>query len=328
MSIYIRLADRINDVYKLGLLPHTDDNGFVKIFKKLISEEEAQIAIELDAMKKTISEIQCETGVERRFLEEKLDSLSNKGIIYELIQGDEKFYNLMPFVPGILEALVGVSEDPEIARYLQDFAGEIKSISKGEKEEVIPINCKIDIKTQSVTLKELELYLSSMDKFAVMDCLCRTVNKAEGKECGHPIKDMCILTGEYVDYYVKIGNARLSTREEVAQILLNAEEEGLLHEIYPIEKHKSYFICNCCLCGCMFLELANRINQVLNYENSVYINNKLCTSCGLCIDNCPQQVFAWEENSGGIEIEEIRCISCRLCVALCGTKAIKINNQA
>lgn len=324
MSIYARLADRISDIYGLCLAPHTEDRGFVKVFRKLLCDEEAAIAIQLNNELQSISEIENTTGVSTEELIVTLESLAKKGILYEEIRGSEKYYQLMSFVPGILEALVGVSDDPEIAEYLQDYADEIKAITEESKERIIPVNCKINIEIQRATMSEIELYLRDTNKFAVMDCLCRTVNKVNGNECGHPIKDMCVLIGDYVDYYVRIGNARLVTKEEIHQILLYAEQQGLFHEIYPIENSNSVFICNCCTCGCMFMDLANRINCFLQYENSVKINKETCTKCGQCIDNCPQHVFSWSDDGKEIKVDETQCISCRLCVVLCMTKAIEI----
>ena len=71
-------------------------------------------------------------------------------------------------------------------------------------QEMTLINSKIEIRTESVPFEEISVYLDAHDRYAVMDCMCRTIHKAHGKACGHSIKDMCILIGSSVDYYVRI----------------------------------------------------------------------------------------------------------------------------
>lgn len=325
MKEYIALADRINDIYKLNLKPHNEHRGFVKVFHKLLTKEEANLAMRLGADLETVEEITSRTKISKNTLNESLHCLAQKGVIYESQQDKEITYKLMPFVPGIFEALVGKSHDPDIALYLQEYSEEMKKMTKSPNEVMIPMNCRIDVQTQHVTLKEIELYMNRTDKYALMDCICRTVKKTNGKACGHSIKDMCILIGDYVDYYIRIGNARSTTREEVYEVLLKAEEEGLFHEMYPIEHSDSIFVCNCCVCGCMFLELSNRIKKVLRYQNLVRIKEEKCTQCGICIENCPQQVFSWNKDGTGIEIDEDKCFHCGLCEMLCNNQAIHLN---
>ena len=62
------------------------------------------------------------------------------------------------------------------------------------------------------------------------------------------------------DYYIDNGLGREITREEAEQVLLKAEESGLVH-CSSNHKGQKIFICNCCGCCCKALA------AITKYEN-------------------------------------------------------------
>lgn len=230
----------------------------------------------------------------------------------------------MPFVPGIFENLIGISDRPEIAGCLQKYAEEVRQEKEKRSQRIIPVNCEINVRIHSVPLEEIELYINNTDRYAVMDCICRTVKAAQRNACGHPIRDMCILIGEYTEHYIRNGNARAASKQEVLDILRQAEAAGLYHEMYPIERTKSAFICNCCTCGCMFMGVPNRIKEVLSYTGSIQIDRELCDGCGRCLEQCPEHVFSWNEDQKTMEMDASLCFKCGLCEILCEKHAIQV----
>lgn len=323
IHIFVELADHIDEIYGSGINKHHEESAFVKIFHVLLSEKEAETALLLSSSFEEACQISERTGISEEDLARYLEMLSRKGVIYEHLENEVKFYRLLPFVPGILESLVKVSTNPEIAGYLQEYAEEMEHYKQEYTQSVIPVNCKINVQVQHATLREIETYINNTDKYAVMDCICRTIQSARGSACGHPVKDMCLILGDYAEFYVRMGNAKPVSKQEVYDILQKAEEEGLYHELYPIEKNKSTFLCNCCTCGCMFMGLANRINRVIAYQAAVRIMDDRCTRCGKCMEECPEGVFSWGENHEVIEINSEKCFQCGWCSIFCENHAIE-----
>lgn len=63
---------------------------------------------------------------------------------------------------------------------------------------------------------------------------------------------------------------------------------------------------------------------------AVYVDKDLCKSCGLCIYNCPKDVFeiADEVNDKGYStakaVRQDNCIKCKLCEIICPDIAIYV----
>lgn len=323
MNQYIALADHISQVFELEINSHTEDSAFVKVFRELLTNDEAETALLLGSTLESCLQIAYRTGVELTKLERNICSLVKKGIVYEEIDNSgTKKYRLLPFIPGIFESVGALLEIPQLADCLESYVMEMNAVKKKYTRQVIPVNMKVDIEVSSVNMDELMTYLNGTEHFAKMDCICRTIRQTKGKACGHPIRDMCMILGDFAEYYVRIGAAQKASREEIINLLKYAEKQGLYHEIYPIEKSRSAFVCNCCSCGCMFMGLANRIRHVIHSEQEVIVNLEKCNQCGDCVNFCPEQVFQWE--GGKIAVHAEQCFACGSCVLLCDKQAIHL----
>lgn len=321
MRVYIQLADHISNVFDLKIKSHTKDSAFVKIFKELLTQKEVKTALLLGDVKKTVTQISEEVNIPKYELEENLKSLAKKGIIYEDKTMDgESSYRLLPFIPGIFESIGALLETSKLTQYLEEYVEEMEEVKKDYTNKVISVNMKVNTEIVSMSINELMPYLERAKYFAKMDCICRTVKKERGNPCGHPIKDMCMIFGEFAKYYVEIGAARQATKQEIIDLLYYAEDQGLYHEIYPIEKSKSAFVCNCCTCGCMFMGLANRIKQVTDSGHTVSVDQNKCDQCGKCVDFCPGDVFYWDGEE--INTNSDQCFQCDGCRLVCGKAAI------
>lgn len=59
---------------------------------------------------------------------------------------------------------------------------------------------------------------------------------------------------------------------------------------------------------------------------SLEINAQKCTGCGLCIEVCPHEVFAFIEENRAVQIVYPDfCMECGACALNCPINAIKVN---
>jgi Pyruvate/2-oxoacid:ferredoxin oxidoreductase delta subunit len=67
----------------------------------------------------------------------------------------------------------------------------------------------------------------------------------------------------------------------------------------------------------MVTEYRDREREV---EMQLRVKEALCSGCGLCVENCPQQAISLQ--SGQARIDQSRCNKCGLCRDVCPRMAI------
>ena len=93
------------------------------------------------------------------------------------------------------------------------------------------------------------------------------------------------------DYVVETNKGgRYITREEVYEILEQAEENGFVHQITNIDgENKIFAICNCNVNVCYALRTSQLFNTP-NMSRSAYVahvEKDKCVACGRCVEFCP-----------------------------------------
>jgi ferredoxin len=326
MNVYIQLADHIDSVHKSPYhKPHDENRAFVKIFRRLLTEEEAQAALLLGADAIAVDAFAKKTGTESEKAGKLLFNLAKKGVAFVDNNGGEDIYSLLPFCPGIIETLYSEYMDDEISRYLQEYIDELNCFIYGV-ERVIEMNTPVEAAIYHSSFEEAMHYLQNASVFSLSDCLCRTAKKKLGQACGHTIKDACIQVGPLSKYYVRTGRAHYVSFEEAARVLERSRDEGLYFEISRAAGGEdSYFICSCCPCCCIAMRtvLPGSIRQ--EEPASKYlaqIDGALCIGCGNCEAECPAKAIGRSE--GILQVNAARCIGCGLCCICCKNGAIRI----
>ena len=138
--------------------------------------------------------------------------------------------------------------------------------------------------------EKLSSYLDKYDTFSVSDCSCRASRRHIDEGCGHLETEMCIQMGSGAEYYIKTGRAREITREEAKEIIHNAEQLGLMHEMPHTEQlGEAFAICNCCGCSCFSMRIASMFKtpDAIRSNYTAKVNPENCVACGQCVENCP-----------------------------------------
>lgn len=55
--------------------------------------------------------------------------------------------------------------------------------------------------------------------------------------------------------------------------------------------------------------------------NLITVNHDKCVKCGICVNECPEQIIKMKENSPE-DVCPQKCIACGHCVAVCPKEAI------
>lgn len=270
------------------------------VMEHLVSDEMAEVGMALKFKKRQkVEDIAQTLGRDVEEVEPILWELCLSGACcFETVDG-EKEYWLEVWVPGHMEMLMNHPEAmkyPEIAIAFDAYGKKKGLIAPGmipmgmSPMRVIPIESAIDASSRKASYEELSHYLDENTLFSVSNCSCRTVRESMGEGCGHLKEDMCIQMGHGAELYIKTGRGRQITREEAKEILLKAEENGLMHEIPNLDgSGKTHAICNCCGCGCLALRNANMF-QNPDFVRSNYVakvDQEKCVACGECVENCP-----------------------------------------
>ena len=175
---------------------------------------------------------------------------------------------------------------------------------------------------------DIDAHFRRHERFLVIPCVCkREMEILHGHSCKQPMK-RCGFVG--LPPQTPLGETVLG-REEASKLLDELAQMGHVHLAFygfTMSAESPQFVgtCNCCSCCCGILhgpKLAGMEKsegpQKSNYR--AVIDPEECISCGACIERCPVDAIAEDEN-GKAKVERAKCIGCGVCVIGCPTDAI------
>lgn len=282
-----------------GALTYEDPEYYV--MENIVTDEMAKVGMGLKLRTyRTAEEVAELLAMPLDLVQDALHKLAVAGAAFEAeVDGAIKYW-IEIWVPGHMEMIMNNRENakkfPEIAIAFDAYGKKKGVIAPGvipmgmAPMRVIPIESAIDGNSRKASFEEVSHYLNENTIFSVSDCSCRTVREGMGEGCGHLKENMCIQMGTAADYYIRTGRAKKITREEAFEIILKAEENGLMHQIPNLDgSGKTHAICNCCGCGCLALRNANMFRNP-DFSRSNYVarvDSEKCVACGECVENCP-----------------------------------------
>ncbi len=323
-QIYHKLR-RFLDQFPLGF-PQTDSGVEFKILKKLFTEEEAKTVVLLSPVPEGADAIAKRAGMRAKDMQEKLESLADKGLIFRMRRQGQTTYRAAPFMIGLYEYSVK-KIDKDLARLFKEYYDTAYLEEMGSSHvpgfKVIPLKEKIQPGSVLYPYHKLEESVKAARKISVAECVCRKEARLVGEGCDHPL-ETCLSFGVAAEYYIETGMGREITAEEAIRILKETDEAGLVHA-GANSKHLSN-ICNCCPCCCASMKgISQKGHDSHRYFNAMFeavIDQEACTGCENCIKRCPVGAITVEDTAS---VNRNQCLGCGLCASDCPAEAITLN---
>lgn len=320
-KVYLDLREQL-DQYSVGF-PSTESGVEMEILKKLFTEEEAEMYLNLSMMLETPQDIAKRLSRDDGQVIDILSRMFEKGLIFRVKKGEIVKYAAEPFVIGSFEHQVK-NMDREFAelfeRYFLEAFGK-QGLAVSSPLRTVPVNKSIDHQWPVAPYEDLKEIIKKKDQISVAKCVCRVQQRLLDKGCEKPL-EVCLSFGSHAQYYVDKGMGRFISQAEALEILTRCEEEGLVPQ--PFISQDTGGICNCCgdCCGILrSIKLHPKPAERVISSYFAEVDSDSCTACETCLDRCQMDAITIDEVA---TIERDRCIGCGLCVTTCPTDAISL----
>jgi ferredoxin len=325
-DVYQDLREQL-DQYSVGF-PTTESGVEMRILRKLFTEEEAEMFLNLSMMLENAEAVAQRIGRSPEEVSSVLEGMVEKGLIFRKKKGGDLLYGAIPFVVGSYEFQVK-DMDRELAELVEEYFVEAFSkqgIGANAPLRTIPVNKSIDHSWPVAPYEDVRAIIKGKEKIGLAKCICRVHQGILEKGCDSPL-EVCFSFGSHADYYVDNGMARYISQEEALKVIDECDEAGLVPQ--PFNAQDAGGMCNCCGDCCGILRSIKTHPKpaemvVTNYYATV--DPELCSACETCVDRCQMEAIALGPDDVAI-VDRDRCIGCGLCVTTCPTEAVTLERK-
>jgi Na+-translocating ferredoxin:NAD+ oxidoreductase subunit B len=325
-DIYTELADYL-DQLPSGF-PRTESGVEIRILRRLFSPEEARLALYLTLLAEEPGVVAFRAGISIEEADSMLREMDRKGLIYSIKSKNNPVrYRIQQFIVGFWEQQVYFLT-PELVRDFEEYLPVFVNIDVWQKVpqlRVIPVNKSINAENNILPYEQVLKMINAYSEFTVLDCICRKEKRIVGEGCNKPMES-CLSFGMTVERNKRLNRGRIINRDEVVEILDNAEKAGLV--LQTGNAKQAVYICTCCGCCCGVLRSIKNDSRPADRVSSPFMvkfDPDSCSGCGICIDRC--QMDALTVNEGKAILNPVRCIGCGLCVNTCRTGSLTLQRK-
>ncbi|MBE0481643.1 MAG: 4Fe-4S binding protein [Dehalococcoidia bacterium] len=322
-TVYRKLAEYLDSIP--NGFPATQSGVEIKLLAKLFTPEQAALALDLKLIPEYPEQVASRTGRDPEQTAALLEEMSQRGLIRTKQAKDRTLYGLVPYVVGIFELQLE-HMDEEFARLNEQYYREAFHNLLNMKpaiQRVVPIDQSIPLDIEVAHYERATTILADAASWGVLDCICRKQNQMLGQACSHPI-DVCMIFSKRPNMFDDSSYIKALTREEALGVLRRAAEAGLVHTVRNAQKG-TFYLCNCCTCGCSILRGVTEygfLSAVAPSRFRVQVEEDACTGCELCVDRC--QFHALSVSDGLCHVDERLCFGCGVCTMSCMDSALSL----
>lgn len=197
--------------------------------------------------------------------------------------------------------------------------------------KVVPLNVNFAPETKFLPTEEILSIIERSNVWGKAWCYCRTNQRRHGEpNCDHPLYTCLHVSPGNTLYEIpfKSANIKKISKQEVIDLLMDAEERGLVHQIIFFPNPQFYYvICNCCPCCCIPLSnfLKKGAPQVVKSDFIAVTNKHNCNNCGVCEEWC--YFGARKFKDGKLLFNPNKCFGCGVCVSKCPQNSIILEKK-
>lgn len=327
-DVYKELQKRLN-LYSVGF-PSTNSGIEMKILKKLFSEEDATIFLDLTHLLEPPEAVARKLGLSITEAKDKLADMAKRGLLFSRKDNNRTLYGTTPFVHGIFEYQVN-RMDKELAALMDQYNKEAMEHCMAEYGgsflRTIPIQKSIEVENHVASYDDAVKFLKDRKTIAIANCICRATKNAIDQGCDK-LLETCFMFNTMAEFYIEHNLGRKITYEEAVAILTKGQEEGLVTQ--PATSRNPAGMCLCCgdCCGVLLgIKSHPRPAEIVSSNYYVSLDNSNCIGCEVCIERCQMDALSMNEN-GLAEINSDRCIGCGLCVTTCPANSFTLLSKS